>query len=101
MKTTILTLAAAAVFTSQSAFAEVCMDIDEMHAALVDWYAEAPTGLKKDAVSSTTQLWTSVQNDTWTLVRYYPTSACVAAQGTNVNEIVETPQQIATLVSAN
>jgi hypothetical protein len=101
MKTTILTLAAAAVFTSQSAVAEVCMNIDEMHAALIDWYAEAPAGPKEDAIGSTTQLWTSVQNDTWTLVRYYPTAACVAAQGTNVSEMVDAPQLVAALVSAN
>ena len=97
MKTTILTLAAAAVFIAQNAAAEVCMGIDEMHAALVDWYAESPTGPKKDAVNSQTQLWASTQNDTWTLVRYYPTSACVVAQGTNVADMVDTPQMMAAL----
>lgn len=99
MKTTILPLVAA-MFLPHIAHAQVCMTPDEMHAALTDWYAEAPTGPKSDAGMFPTQMFASVENDTWTLVRYEtPTSACVVAQGTDVASVSTVPQIVAALVT--
>ncbi len=76
------------------------MSPDEMHAALVDWYSESPTGPAQDLYGSKTQLWTSVRNDTWTLVRYEtPAAACVMAQGTDVSAAPQTTRVMAGLVT--
>ncbi len=99
MKTTILTLATV-MLLPHVAQAQVCMTPDEMHAALVDWYGEAPTGPKSETGMFPTQMWASVENDSWTLIRYEtPTSACVVAQGTDVASVNTTPQVVAALVS--
>lgn len=93
MKTTILALATATLFAAQGAFAQVCMDANELHAALADWYQESPTGPQTEQRDSKTQLWASSEHNTWTLVRYYSsTSACVVAQGKTA------PQQVAELI---
>ena len=97
MKTTILPLVAA-MFLPHVAHAQVCMPPDELHAALTDWYAEAPAGPKSKTGLFPTQIWASVENDTWTLVRYEtPTTACVVAQGTDVKSVNLTPQVVASL----
>ncbi len=93
MKTTILGLATATLFAAQGAFAQVCMETNELHAALADWYQESPSGPQTEHRYFQTQLWASSENGTWTLVRYYsPTSACVVDQGENA------PQQVAELI---
>jgi hypothetical protein len=74
------------------------MTPDDMHAALVDWYGESPTGPKSETAIAPAQLWASVENDTWTLVRCEtPTSACVIAQGTDVS-VAQAPQVMASLL---
>ena len=71
---TSLTLAAPAAQAEQ-----VCMNADEMAAALIDWYGESPVAAPDE---NRQQIWASSATGTWTMVRTFSDgSACVLAQG--------------------
>ena len=84
MKTAFLSLATTAFVAATAVAAQaetVCMDTDEMQAALIDWYQEAPVAEPVAHNDSSVRLWASKDSGTWTLVRTELDQSCVVAQG--------------------
>ncbi len=86
----------AALMTAQTALAEqVCMSADEMHASLIDWYAEKPVS---EPSPTNEQIWASDENGTWTMVKTFADgSACVLAQGDDWMQGIRQDQIVASL----
>ncbi|WP_108263206.1 S-adenosyl-L-homocysteine hydrolase [Mangrovicoccus ximenensis] len=85
MKPAILT-ALALLFPAAAATADiVCMDSDEMEAALIDWYQLQPVSWTS---TENSVIWASSGSGVWALVDYDDRSgkACVLEQGENWTE---------------
>ena len=82
----IMILTAALIVLSGVARAEqVCMDTDEMRAALIDWYGEMPVTDQVDGQ----QYWASAESGTWTLVMERSDGrSCVVAQGDDWQQLM-------------
>lgn len=72
----------------------VCMDAQELEAALIDWHGESPAG----ALQGDRQLWASEASGSWTLVIYRTGGqACVLDQGEDWDGAREPNRQMAAL----
>lgn len=73
-----LALTILAISSSAASASEVCMPVQELEAALIDWHGEAPVEQRPE----NTLLWASADTGTWTLVAYQAGTACRIDHGT-------------------
>ncbi|MCE8005542.1 S-adenosyl-L-homocysteine hydrolase [Aestuariivita sp.] len=77
----------------------ICMPGDQLEAALVDWYGEAPMPETVSSPTSTVRLWASEETGTWTLVTYLiDGTACVLNDGQDLDRSVRGADIIAKLM---
>lgn len=89
-----LTLGATA-FASAATAEDVCMTMDEMGAALIDWYGEHPISAPSE---TNEQVWVSQATGTWTMVKTFSDgTACVIAQGEDWNGGLSNREMLAQL----
>ncbi|NNK17356.1 MAG: S-adenosyl-L-homocysteine hydrolase [Sulfitobacter sp.] len=66
-------------FAPAATAGQVCMDADEMKAALIDWYGERPVA---EPSENNELIWASKETGSWTMIKTLADgNACVIAQG--------------------
>ena len=86
MKQIILAMTILCLIGPHRSFADtVCLSLDELNAALVDWYGETMVGAVYDQQE---HLWISARTGTWTMASISSDgTACVTAQGLGWTDI--------------